>query len=163
MKLETFGERLVFSRDKLGINQKKLAEILGITPTRLNYWEKNKREPNVEMIKEISKILKVSGDFLIGIKDYEEVNNSNQIANLNSKEEIKQEIINNLDLLNELGHQKALERIDELAQIPKYTSVNVKLITKGGDIMEFDISKEESDDIKKELDNITQNNNQLDI
>ena len=36
-----FGDRLVKAREKKGLNQKELAQLLGITPTRLNYWEKN--------------------------------------------------------------------------------------------------------------------------
>lgn len=62
----TFGERLVESRKKAGYNQKQFAEALDITPTRLNYWEKDKRQPDVEMIEKISRTLGVSADFLIG-------------------------------------------------------------------------------------------------
>lgn len=62
----TFGERIVFYRSKKRINQKQLAQILGITPTRLNYWEKDKRQPDVAMIKAISEALEVSPDILIG-------------------------------------------------------------------------------------------------
>ena len=62
----TFGERIVFYRGKKNINQKQLAQILGITPTRLNYWEKDKRQPDVAMIKAISEALDVSPDILIG-------------------------------------------------------------------------------------------------
>lgn len=62
----TFGERIVFYRGKKKINQKQLAKILGITPTRLNYWEKDKRQPDVSMIKAISDALEVSPDILIG-------------------------------------------------------------------------------------------------
>lgn len=62
----TFGERIVFYRLKKKINQKQLAQILGITPTRLNYWEKDKRQPDVSMIKAISDALEVSPDILIG-------------------------------------------------------------------------------------------------
>lgn len=62
----TFGERIVFYRGKKNINQKQLAQILGITPTRLNYWEKDKRQPDVAMIKAISEALEVSPDVLIG-------------------------------------------------------------------------------------------------
>ena len=62
----TFGERIVFYRGKKNINQKQLAQMLGITPTRLNYWEKDKRQPDVAMIKAISEALDVSPDILIG-------------------------------------------------------------------------------------------------
>lgn len=61
-----FGDRLVKAREKKGLNQKELAQLLGITPTRLNYWEKNKREPDVFMIKKLASELNVSADYLIG-------------------------------------------------------------------------------------------------
>ena len=61
-----FGDRLIKAREKNGLNQKELAQLLGITPTRLNYWEKNKREPDVFMIKKLASELKVSADYLIG-------------------------------------------------------------------------------------------------
>lgn len=62
----TFGERLVKAREDAGYNQKQLANVLGITPTRLNYWEKDKREPDVYNIKQIASALNISADYLIG-------------------------------------------------------------------------------------------------
>ena len=38
----SFAERLINAREKKNLTQKQLAEKLGITPTRLNYWEKAK-------------------------------------------------------------------------------------------------------------------------
>lgn len=62
----TFGERLTKARENKGYKQNQFAEMIGITPTRLNYWEKGKREPDVAMIKQISVLLDVSCDWLIG-------------------------------------------------------------------------------------------------
>jgi transcriptional regulator with XRE-family HTH domain len=62
----TFGNRLKQARENKGYNQKQFAERLGVTPTRLNYWEKDKREPDVAIIKQIAQILDVSSDWLIG-------------------------------------------------------------------------------------------------
>lgn len=64
--MDTFGQRLVASREKYNLSQKELAERLGITPTRLNYWEKDKREPAIEMIKSIAQALDVDTNYLIG-------------------------------------------------------------------------------------------------
>ena len=41
--MNTLGKRLVKIRKEKGLTQKRLAELLDITPTRLNYWEKDKR------------------------------------------------------------------------------------------------------------------------
>ncbi len=65
----SFGDRLVEARTKQGLSQKRMAELLEITPTRLNYWEKNKREPDVEMIKKISALLKTDPNYLLGVDD----------------------------------------------------------------------------------------------
>ena len=62
----TFGNRLKQAREEKGYNQKQFAEKLEITPTRLNYWEKDKREPDVALIKKIASLLDVSSDWLIG-------------------------------------------------------------------------------------------------
>lgn len=64
--MDTFGQRLVASREKHNLSQKELAERLGITPTRLNYWEKDKREPAIEMIKLIAQVLGIDANYLIG-------------------------------------------------------------------------------------------------
>lgn len=65
--MKSFGERLTEARNNKGLSQRKLAELLDITPTRLNYWEKNKREPDVFMIKKISEILGVDSNYLLGV------------------------------------------------------------------------------------------------
>ena len=72
----TFGEKLVYYRTKKNLSQKSLAEVLDITPTRLNYWEKDKREPDIAMIGKLAKILDVSANVLIGLKEDEETKKS---------------------------------------------------------------------------------------
>lgn len=62
----TFGERIVFYRKKAGLSQKALAELIDVTPTRLNYWEKDKREPDIKMINALCVALNVEGDVLLG-------------------------------------------------------------------------------------------------
>lgn len=69
ISLKKFGEKLVEIREQKNISQKRLAEMLGITPTRLNYWEKDKREPNITMIKQIASALNVPVSELLGIDE----------------------------------------------------------------------------------------------
>ena len=75
-----FGDRLTMYRGEKGFNQKEFASALGITPTRLNYWEKNKREPDVEMLKKIASILEVSTDDLIGLQRNEEPQSKEELG-----------------------------------------------------------------------------------
>lgn len=62
----TFGEKLVYYREKIGLKQNEFAKFLGITPTRLNYWERDRREPNLEMVRLMANALGVTLDALIG-------------------------------------------------------------------------------------------------
>ena len=63
-----FGKRLIEARERKGYNQKQFAEILGITPTRLNYWEKDKREPDFFMFSKIITLLEEDANKLLGIQ-----------------------------------------------------------------------------------------------
>ena len=62
----TLGEKIVKARKNMGISQKELSEKLGISPTRLNYWEKDKRFPPVPMLNRLSEVLQIDGGALIG-------------------------------------------------------------------------------------------------
>ena len=64
----TVGERILQARRAAGLKQKDLAAQLGLTPTALNYYEKNKREPGIEVLKALSSALGVSVDYLMGIE-----------------------------------------------------------------------------------------------
>lgn len=105
----SFGERLVLAREKAHLNQKQLAEALNITPTRLNYWEKNKRQPDVFMIKALASTLNVSADYLIG--------NETNCSSFSAKE---QSHIKKYRLLNEDGQVKTDDYMDDLLQVEQY-------------------------------------------
>ena len=67
----TLGEKIVYYRDKRGLTQKALAERMGITPTRLNYWEKDKREPDVKMLNLLCKTLEIDPKALLSDEEKE--------------------------------------------------------------------------------------------
>lgn len=67
----TLGEKIVYYRDKKGWTQKALAERMGITPTRLNYWEKDKREPDVKMLNLLCRTLEVDPKILLSDEEKE--------------------------------------------------------------------------------------------
>lgn len=67
--MNEFTERLIQARKDKNMTQKELAETLEISPTRLNYWEKGKAEPDVHYIFKLCDALGVSGDWLLGISD----------------------------------------------------------------------------------------------
>lgn len=64
--MDTLGQRIVRAREKCELKQNELAKKLGITPTRLNYYEKDKREPDVMMLQKIARALGVDPNYLLG-------------------------------------------------------------------------------------------------
>ncbi len=49
------GEKIVAYRQLLGLSQKELANQLGIAPSTLGCWERDKRQPPERVLKEIEK------------------------------------------------------------------------------------------------------------
>ncbi len=119
----TFGERLIYAREQRGYNQKQFAEALEVTPTRLNYWEKDKREPDVLMLWKIISALQISGNWLIGEEGSMEKEQQKKApaAERGESDFKKQRLIHNYDQLNELGQDTLVTYSDDIASMPKYT------------------------------------------
>ena len=64
-----FNENLKFARERKGISQKDLAEIIGVAKSTYSLYESGNREPNVQTIKKIADALNVSADELFGIDE----------------------------------------------------------------------------------------------
>lgn len=73
-----FGEKLYELLEDRDISQKEFAKTLNIAPTTLNGYIKEKRQPDFELVKKISSVLKVSVDFLL--------DNSENAFNITAKE-----------------------------------------------------------------------------
>ena len=66
----SFGKRLKELREENNLTQKELAEKLGINAVTYLHYEKEQRQPSLELIADISVFYGVSVDYLIGLKDY---------------------------------------------------------------------------------------------
>jgi len=63
----TFGERLVYARNKKGLNQTQLAKLIGVRPNIISRWENGKQKPYMSAkIQILIKALEVSEDWLLG-------------------------------------------------------------------------------------------------
>ena len=67
--MDTIGERITKARLRLNMNQKELCEKTGITESTLSRFERGLREPRASAIKELSKALEVSFDYLMGVTE----------------------------------------------------------------------------------------------
>lgn len=64
------GDRITFHFNSLNISRKELIRKLGITPSALSKWERNKEIPKSQNLKLLSAELKVSTDYLLLISDF---------------------------------------------------------------------------------------------
>ncbi len=64
-----FGKRLRSTRAQRGYSQQELAAAVHVSPGTISHYENGSREPGGSTLIQISEILNVSIDFLMGITD----------------------------------------------------------------------------------------------
>ena len=69
----TFGERVAMFRKERGMTQEQLAKMIGVAKSTLAGYEKNNREPNIFTITKLTEVLNVSGNELLGIDTFEDI------------------------------------------------------------------------------------------
>lgn len=67
--IDVFPKRLTDLRKNKGLKRQQVADDLGITRASLEYYEKGKRKPDIEMTAKIAKYFQVSVDYLLGLSD----------------------------------------------------------------------------------------------
>ena len=61
-----FAKRLKRGRELMGITQRELGELLGVTDRAVGLWESGKRIPNTDMLKKIADLFDCTVDYLLG-------------------------------------------------------------------------------------------------
>lgn len=134
----TTGQRIKAARKKAKLTQKELGAKLGIAYQTLAQWENDLRNPKVETLDRIAVALGVSLSELLsedmatlyrtGVEfGYEgsQLENKMYARYLEgigySWTKSEQKIISAFSSLNAEGQEKAIERMEELTEIPKYT------------------------------------------
>ena len=59
------GLRIAALRREAGLSQAQLAQKLQISPSAMGMYEQGRREPSLQLVGELARILKVSTDYLI--------------------------------------------------------------------------------------------------
>ena len=122
----TTGERIREARMRAGLTQADLARKLGISYQSIGQWERNGRNPKYETMQKIAEALGLTMNDLFeipkslpGLIDSAYMDNEENITNVN--EIYRQEkLMEYFSLLNRDGQEKAVERVEELTEIPKY-------------------------------------------
>lgn len=103
--------RLEMLRKELGLSQEEFAKKLNMTQQRISAYEKEKREPDIETIKQFADFFNVSIDFLLGKSD---------IRNLES---IKKNKLNNIELdisgLDEEDLKEIQKQVDYIKKLKR--------------------------------------------
>lgn len=108
-----FPDRLKQARIGMNLTQKELSKKIGVANSAISNYEKGASFPNVEILYKLFSTLNVDPNFLF--QDETNVNN----VTLNTEE---LQIIDYYRALNDIGKQKAIDSISDLAKIPEYTT-----------------------------------------
>lgn len=108
-------------RKEHGLSQQELAALLDVHQTAVSHWEKERTAPSFEVICKMSEHFNVSPMYLMGTSSergcFSACERQNGGPQRNSN---KARLLAAYDKLNSAGQQKALERVEELTEIPKY-------------------------------------------
>lgn len=69
--LKQIGSRLSVYRQNRNMTQEELAGRIGVTPQALSKWERGLSLPDISMLADISRILGISTDYLLGVEAQE--------------------------------------------------------------------------------------------
>ena len=124
------NDRLKNLRIKSGYTQQEVADKIGVTKSTISKYEKGQRGLN--HIEELATLFGVEPAYILFGKTLEEMNTeiSNQVHQAENEERNfwesillpgrMSELLPLFEKLNDVGQQKAVERIKELAEIPRY-------------------------------------------
>lgn len=105
-------ERIRFYRDKRGIDQRDMAEQLGITSNSISNWETGRSRPDVNLLPAICEVLDITLNDLFGLESSD--------ANVTDKQ---RELITKYEALSS-GHQFIVDNlIDNLSRIEGSESI----------------------------------------
>ena len=115
------GNLIKDAREKAGMTQKELAEKMGTTPQNISQYERNIRNPKLETRERLAEAMGLPDDtFLITYEDPQMVEALEKFIDHSEEHSFPEKIEIIFQSLNEAGQRVALERLDELAQLPKY-------------------------------------------
>lgn len=128
------GELIKQARKTAGLTQTELGEKIGTSGVTIMRYEKGQRQPRIEQIQKIADALGITMRQLMELDDDQEYIHKEMRWTM-TKEDIERQteaalqsmadnpyqlIFAALNELNTAGQQKAVERVEELTEIPKY-------------------------------------------
>lgn len=122
-----YGKKLKLARRWAGLTQAELAHKSDLAVITIRQYEAGNRKPSAENWFAIANALHISIDELnnaeilpTGPFDPETIMDEMELDEAKEIRQLKYQILKAFDLLNPAGQQKAVERVEELTEIPKY-------------------------------------------
>lgn len=128
----TIGQSIQQARKKAGLTQKQLAEKSGIATITLQQYERGVREPKLDTIAKIARAMGLYASDLVDAGQWKHVQPGEEDENFNAAEN---QLLHHFRTLNDNGQTVAVERVQELAQIPAYQRTTAPAISKGKTIL----------------------------
>ncbi len=69
--MQKFNQRLRTLREKVNLSQQKFADIIGVSKSSINMYERGDREPNFEKLEKFADFFNVDMDYILGKSDIE--------------------------------------------------------------------------------------------
>ena len=132
--MSTFGERLKEARKKAGMSQVELSKSVDLSKSTICNYEAGKRaRPSIPIVKAIAEVLNVNWWELAGLP-VEEVDGQKFVRRLDLEEKMlanyekfhgkeaqrRAALLSSFDELNDAGQERAVERVQELTEVPRY-------------------------------------------
>ena len=129
-----FAKNLREAREAKGLSQSELARKAGLTRGTVSRYESATRtRPAIPIVKVLAEVLKVPWWELVGLP-VEEIDGQKHVRRLDYEEKMlanyekfhgqeaqrREALLSHYDRLNDDGQEKAVERVQELTEIPRY-------------------------------------------
>ncbi len=122
----SFASRLKQAREQAGLTQQAFADKLGVTKNSISNYENGVSSPKWDILLKIFDVLHVDPNFLYqdNFSPIEAASLRSAIQAVDEQEQAKiSELTSDFKKLNDDGKTKALERVHELTEIPRYQDV----------------------------------------
>ena len=124
----TIGQSIQQARKRAGLTQKQLAEKSGIATITLQQYERGVREPKLDTIAKIARAMGLYAGDLVDAGQWKHVQLGEEDENFSAAEN---QLLHHFRTLNDNGQTVAVERVQELAQIPAYQRTTATATPKG--------------------------------
>ena len=115
--MQSVGEKIKAAREAAGMTQEQLGKRLGVTGVAVMRYEKGQRQPSINQRLLMADIFKTSLLYFIEQDVFEE---EEIVVSHTPTKPLKERLEDAFQSLTDDGQQKAVERVEELTEIPKY-------------------------------------------